>query len=146
MTTLSIFIDESGDFGAYQKHSPYYIIAMVLHDQSYNISLEIEKLNKELQNLGYGNEQAIHTEPLIRREEPYQYFQPNERRAIFSKLFYFTTGCNISYKSFVYRKVEYENVFKLEARMARDLSRFIEFREEDFPFKKRFEEGFFERN
>ena len=125
MTALSIFVDESGDFGAYQKHSPYYIITMVLHDQSYDISSEVEKLNKGLQNLGYGNEQAIHTEPLIRREEPYKYFQPNERRNIFSKLFYFTTGCNISYKSFVYRKVEYENVFKLEARMARDLSGFI---------------------
>ena len=31
----------------------------------------------------------------------------------------------IRYKSFVFRKSEYENSFKLEARMARDLSQFI---------------------
>ena len=28
---LSIFIDESGDFGEYEAHSPYYIIIMVFH-------------------------------------------------------------------------------------------------------------------
>ena len=29
---LSIFIDESGDFGEYCFHSPYYIITMVFHN------------------------------------------------------------------------------------------------------------------
>ena len=32
MKELSIFVDESGDFGEYDYHSPYYIILMVLHD------------------------------------------------------------------------------------------------------------------
>ena len=122
MKELSIFVDESGDFGEYEKHAPYYIITMIMHDQSVDISNEIWKLNEALKNMGYGNEQAIHTEPLIRRENPYRYFQPNERRAIFSKLFYFTLACDIKYKSFVYKKSEYDNIFKLEARMARDLS------------------------
>lgn len=125
MKELSIFVDESGDFGEYTQHAPYYIITMVFHDQSNDISSDIIKLNKALRQIGYGDEQAVHTEPLIRREHPYQYFQPNERRAIFSKLYYFTLNCEIKYKSFVFRKVEYENSFKLEARMARDLSQFI---------------------
>lgn len=34
---LSIFIDESGDFGEYDYHSPYYIITMVFHDQQEDI-------------------------------------------------------------------------------------------------------------
>lgn len=38
MKELSIFVDESGDFGAYHTHSPYYIVVMVLHDQSKDIS------------------------------------------------------------------------------------------------------------
>ena len=38
MKKLSIFVDESGDFGEYSPHSPYYIITMVLHDQSKDIS------------------------------------------------------------------------------------------------------------
>ena len=87
--------------------------------------LNINVLNNTLKQIGYGDEQAVHTEPLIRREPPYQYFQPNERRAIFSKLYYFTLSCDIKYKSFVFKKSEYENSFKLEARMARDLSQFL---------------------
>lgn len=125
MKELSIFVDESGDFGEYAQHAPYYIITMVFHDQSNDISPNINILNNALRQIGYGDEQAVHTEPLIRREPPYQYFQPNERRAIFSKLYYFTLNCDIKYKSFVFKKAEYENSFKLEARMARELSQFI---------------------
>ena len=42
---LSIFVDESGDFGEYQPHSPYYIVTMVIHEQEKSISENIEKLN-----------------------------------------------------------------------------------------------------
>ncbi len=34
MSELSVFIDESGDFGPYEHHAPYYIITLVFHDQS----------------------------------------------------------------------------------------------------------------
>ena len=30
---LSVFIDESGDFGPYDFHAPFYLVAMVLHNQ-----------------------------------------------------------------------------------------------------------------
>ena len=29
---LSVFIDESGDFGEYNENSPYYLVSMVLHE------------------------------------------------------------------------------------------------------------------
>ncbi len=48
MKELSIFIDESGDFGEYDYRCPYYIIAMVMHDQSYDITADLEKLEREL--------------------------------------------------------------------------------------------------
>lgn len=125
MRELSIFVDESGDFGAYEKHAPYYIVTMVLHDQRVDLSDEIRKLNESLAYIGYADGQAVHTEPLIRRESPYKEYTPNERRAIFSKLYYFTLNCDIKYKSFVFKKSEYKDIFKLEARMARELSGFI---------------------
>ena len=68
MSELSIFVDESGDFGEYAKHSPYYVLTMVFHDQSVDISRQISVLDENLDNMGYGDV-AIHTEPLIRREE-----------------------------------------------------------------------------
>ena len=125
MRELSIFVDESGDFGSFEAHAPYYIVTMVLHDQRVNISENIRKLNESLGYLGYADEQAIHTEPLIRRETPYREYAPNERRAIFSKLYYFTLNCDIQYKSFVFKKDEYKDIFKLEAKMAKEISLFI---------------------
>ena len=125
MKELSIFVDESGDFGEFAKHSPYYIVTMVFHNQEKSISFDIEKLNDSLRYWGFENNVAIHTEPLIRRESPYNEYAPNERRAIFSKLYYFTMNCDISYKSFVYKKNEYSDILRLEARMAKEMSSFI---------------------
>lgn len=61
MQVLSIFVDESGDFGEYAKHAPYYIVL----------------------------------------------------------------NCEIKYKSFIFHKIEFKNNFKLEDRIARDISLFI---------------------
>ena len=136
MRELSIFVDESGDFGCYERHAPYYIVTMVLHDQRIDISEAIRRLDESLAYLGYAGGQAIHTEPLIRRENPYQNYRPNERRAIFSRLYYFTLNCDIKYKSFIFKKSEYRDIFKLEARMAREISGFIR---ENLPYFQSFE-------
>ena len=44
MKELSIFVDESGDFGEYDYHAPFYIISMVLHDQSTGIDNDLQAL------------------------------------------------------------------------------------------------------
>ena len=44
MREISVFVDEAGDFGEYEKHSPYYIVTMVFHDQSKDIRQDIIKL------------------------------------------------------------------------------------------------------
>ena len=53
MRELSIFVDESGDFGPCAKRSPFYIITMIFHDQTKDISEDISKLESEFKNLGY---------------------------------------------------------------------------------------------
>lgn len=135
MKTLSIFVDESGDFGDYSKHSPYYIIAMIFHEQSKDISSEITRLNHELFNLGYQNH-VVHTEPLIRREGDYQNLPPNERRSIFTKLYYFTSKCDIQYQPFIFPKKEFENSLKLAERISREISIFIK---ENLTYFQKFE-------
>ena len=82
MSELSIFVDESGDFGEYAKHSPYYVLAMVFHDQSVDISRQISILDENLDNMGYGDI-AIHTEPLIWREEIYENVEPKHSIPVF---------------------------------------------------------------
>ena len=124
MRELSIFVDESGDFGPYAKHSPYYVLTMVFHNQESDISHQIKSLNDALKIRGYENI-AVHTEPLIRREVPYQNVEPDERRALFSKLYYFVLHSDIQYKSFIYEKRQFSGDMKLEARMAKEFSFFL---------------------
>ena len=52
---LSVFIDESGDFGPYEAHAPYYLVSMILHNQSTDISENIKLFDSHLLNLGYPN-------------------------------------------------------------------------------------------
>ena len=125
MRNLSIFVDESGDFGAYSNHSPYYIVTMLFHDQDKDINPMIKKLDEEILSLGYEKDFVIHTAPLIRKEEMFNAVMPNERRALFTKLFYFVLKTDIQYKTFVFEKKEFENTLKLEGRMAKEMSQFI---------------------
>ena len=71
MKELSIFIDESGDFGSYNKISPYYIVTMVFHDQASDISEQVASLEQELSYLGYPNH-CLHAGPIIRKEYEFQ--------------------------------------------------------------------------
>jgi hypothetical protein len=125
VTSLSIFVDESGDFGAYNHITPYYIITMILHDQAMDISEQVQNLNFKVRSLGYDEKNAIHTAPLIRREQTYANESPNKRRALFASLFFFTMRCPIRYRTFVFEKRLFEDAFSLEGRMAKELSSFI---------------------
>ena len=124
MHKLSIFVDESGDFGEYQPHSPYYIVTMVIHEQDVNIYPQIDRLNNSLARMNLPNH-TIHTEPLIRREENYIHMSPNERRRIFSLLYQFVLNCDIRYKCFIFQKKDFDSVLKLQGAMAREMDLFF---------------------
>ena len=50
MTSMgSGIFDESGDFGEYDPHSPFYIISMVMHDQAVDITEDLAKLETQMQ-------------------------------------------------------------------------------------------------
>ena len=46
-STLSIFIDESGDFGELKERPAYYLVTLVFHDQSRDISDNVKKAGKQ---------------------------------------------------------------------------------------------------
>ena len=93
---LSVFIDESGDFGQYNPASPNYYVAMVLHNQEIDISKNIEALERQVSNWGYP-EHTIHTGPLIRRESVYKNDLREQRKALFNALYHFTRQLDIQY-------------------------------------------------
>ncbi len=93
---LSIFIDESGDFGPFQVHSPNYYVAMVFHDQSEDISEYIRTLDFQLENIGYPNH-TIHTGPIIRKELVYRNDLMENRRRLFNVFLHFARKVPINY-------------------------------------------------
>lgn len=93
---LSCFIDESGDFGPYEAHSPYYYVTFVLHDQNSDLTNMINGLNQRMSNEGIASH-AIHTGPLIRRENHYEFESLTERRHLFNILYFFAIRLPIKY-------------------------------------------------
>ena len=124
MKELSIFIDESGDFGEEINTSPYYIVTFVFHNQSNNIDENIQNLKKQLKDCGFEDE-YIHTHPLIRREYPYCNLKIDERRKILNKMLRFTMSCDITYFNLVIDKKQAKSKMQLSAKIAKMLSRFI---------------------
>lgn len=120
-----MFIDESGDFGPYEHHAPYYIITLVFHDQESDISAQVSHLRRHIAEQGLSESHAIHSVPLIRRERDYGGTDLTARRKLFRSLFTFMRLCRISYKSFVFRKRELGDHDKMVSRISREVSLFI---------------------
>lgn len=121
---LSIFIDESGDFGEYAAHSPYYIITMVFHNQNSDVQPAVTKLNQRLSYLNL-NDLCIHTGPIIRREEIYAGMSIAERRRIFNKMVAFIRQIDIRYKCFCIEKKHFSDVIEATGKLSRQISRFV---------------------
>ena len=128
---LSIFIDESGDFGEYSTHSPYYIITMIFHDQHEDINIAISKLNQELGYLKL-NDLCIHTGPIIRKEEVYKEMEIDERRRIFNKMVAFIRQIDIRYKCFHIEKKHILDTVDATGKLSKIISQFIRDNYEEF--------------
>lgn len=66
MSNLGIFIDESGDAGS---NSKFYLIALVFHNQGLSVDNQVAKLSEQLAFLGLTPDAAIHSGPIVRKEE-----------------------------------------------------------------------------
>ena len=104
--SLSVFIDESGDFGAYDKEAPYYLVTMLFHDQENSIKDELTRLDNSLLQKGFIQPHHLHTGPLIRREEVYRDMDIDLRRHIFSTFMSFARHIEFTYKTFIIPKKE----------------------------------------
>lgn len=124
MKELSIFIDESGDLGEYQYHSPYYIISFVFHKQDDKISSLVKKLEEKLSFIGDGKD-WVHVGPLVRREEDYKGMSLYDRRKILKTFTTFVKKCPIKYKSFYVEKKYLSNELDLIKNLSKQISRFL---------------------
>ncbi|MBM6404949.1 DUF3800 domain-containing protein [Phycicoccus sp. CSK15P-2] len=125
MRELSIFIDESGVFGPLEPHSPFYIVSLVMHDQSDDITGHLDRIHAALVARGLDADHPIHTGPLVRREHEYRWMGMRERRALFRVLVDFVRRCEVSHESFVFHKRQAADTDQLVSQISRTVSAFI---------------------
>lgn len=94
--TLSVFVDESGNFGYPDRVSRYYVVGFVLHDQDVPIQSAIDDLDLRLRDLHLPYH-VFHAGPLIRREKGYEFMDWSLRRHIFSAMMAFARKVNFRY-------------------------------------------------
>ncbi len=124
MRELSIFIDESGDFGEVKERPSYYLVTMVFHDQTIDLSKEIEVLEESIRTAGFAVE-YIHTGPLIRREQIFTAYSVNERRKLLYKMLYFYNRCDIHHDTVVVNRKEAGDRIALSGRLSKEITRMI---------------------
>lgn len=124
MKELSIFVDESGDFGDYEIHAPYYLLTLLFHEQDADISSLVAQHQETMIASGI-TPHTIHTGPMIRREGYYYGFSKEERKAIFRKMLYFTRNCPIRYKTFNFSKREVGGGNNLILKMSQAIGAFL---------------------
>lgn len=80
MSTLSIFVDESGDFG--NSSAGYYVIGLVTHEQHEPLESHVENLTRRLREIDL-EDHAVHSGAAIRGEAEYRHMPVKTRKAVF---------------------------------------------------------------
>lgn len=121
MKELSIFIDESGDFGEVKERPAYYLVTFVFHDQKEDIRQQVLKLEESVRISGFHLE-YIHTGPLIRREEVFANYSIDERRKLLYKMLNFVNVCPIRYMTVAVDRKEAADKIKLSGKLAKEIN------------------------
>ena len=124
MRELSIFIDESGDFGEVKERPAYYLVTMIFHDQAVDISNEIVKLEESIRTSGFDIE-YIHTGPVIRREQVFSSYSIDERRKLIYKMLYFYNNCDIFHDTVIVNRKDASDKISLSGRLSKEIGKMI---------------------
>ncbi len=125
MKELSIFVDESGDFGSYEKHSPFYFFTLVFHEQDKAITSQIEFIDRHIRELELPEKHCFHAGPIIRSEEEYRNFNIKERRKCLNAITSFARNVDIAYQTFFVEKKIVQDSFHLNSALSKQLFDFL---------------------
>lgn len=122
--TLSIFVDESGDWGELQPHSPYYFITLLFHNHDDSIIEDNIALDANVKAIGF-DPRSLHCGPIIRREGYYKNRTIDERRKVLRSLFSYFRHVPIQYTTLYIEKKDCVDIVDMTMRLSRHLTTFI---------------------
>ena len=117
MEELSIFVDESGDAG---ETSTYYLITIVLHDQSEDIGQILAPYEADLR-VRQIDDIPMHLGPLLNGNDDYKGLGVSTRKALLNGFRVMAGKLPFQYMTFAYRKSEFAGYESLFNSMKRDL-------------------------
>jgi len=122
--TISAFFDESGHEKRPRSDMKYYLLTLVLHDQSRPI---IDKISSYEADLAASSLPDIpfHFYDLCHRREGYEGLDFEIRKKLFQRFSGFVRRLPISYVTFAYRRSEFKDTDALSERMYKDLAAFV---------------------
>ena len=124
--TVSVFVDESGNFGDIEDPARYCIVTVVIHDQSIDISRQIAELDKANEDLGLDPSTFIfHTAPLIRQDGVFAAMSRKMRARILDRMLTFVRHTEFRFASFSVDTDFFDDSEKANQRLAADLIGFV---------------------
>lgn len=134
VATLSIFVDESGDFG--DSTAGCYVLGIVIHEQQSPLESHLEALDRHLAEIGLAGH-TVHSGAAIRGEAEYRNMSWAQRKHAVNRMLGFMRRAPIRHYSLTIRRREHPERLQLEGAIARGLGTFLQDRTEYF---RRFDE------
>ena len=97
---------------------------MVYHDQADSIEEPLQVLSRQLSNIGYPDH-CVHTGPIIRRENEYEYEKIMTRRKISNYIITFIKHIAIRYKCFSIEKKHIEDSVEAVGKLSKQIANFV---------------------
>lgn len=133
MRELSIFADEAGQ---QDMSDGYYLLTLVVHDQSVAIDAHIKEYERQLR-VGNLPDIPLHMVYLLHGHGDYEGLDSHTRKGLLSRFNAFVRRLPISYHTFSYSSYDVSGMRELSIRMRRDLANFVYERFESFqPFDR----------
>lgn len=95
-------MDETGEFGFGKNASRLYGVSLTFHEQSDDISVNLDKLNERLSRIGYTD--MIHMADLIMKRGDYRSFDIKVRKSIFNAIYQFSRRIKVKYRTIIVDK------------------------------------------
>lgn len=118
---LSIFVDESGGQGG---QSERYLLTLVFHEQSDDISTVVSRYEESLRARGL-DDIPFHAGPLLNGNDMYKLLSSGVRKQLLTSFNVFVQRLPVKYATFCYRRNEIASDEDLSSKMRRDISVFI---------------------
>lgn len=122
MKELSVFVDESGNYGG--ENAKHYLIILVFHRQSISIQQEIARYEQVLRDRNLPNI-PLHMNPLMRGNDAYRDMPIQTRMRLLTCFSTFALKCPIEYFTFAYQRNQFSTDAAMFSKMQQDLVAFL---------------------